>query len=61
MTRREIAINAFYGGNETLMEFLANENGYTMDGVAWPANGFTLAEVIQMVEEMDEDILEALI
>jgi hypothetical protein len=32
-----------------------------MDGNYYPANGFTLEEVIQLVENMDDDVLELLV
>lgn len=50
--RQDLAKEAFWGNNEDLADKIKDLMSYEMDGKVYPANGFTLAEAIKMVDEM---------
>lgn len=55
--RTDIAKRAFYGGNLALWGHLVYLKSYQQDGVTWAANGLTLAECIELVNQMTDDDL----
>lgn len=57
MSAYELAKQAFYGSNEPLMDHIRNERSYELDGVAYPSNGVTLAEAVETVEGMTDEVL----
>jgi hypothetical protein len=51
--RKEMAREAFYGGNELLADRIKDILGYEMNGHWHPANGFGLDQAIKTVSEME--------
>ena len=46
----QLAREAFWGKRPQLMALIRAVNGYTMNGIWWPANGISLLEVIATLE-----------
>lgn len=63
MSKELIARNAFWGMEvfEKIERYISSQLGYEMDGVRCPANGYTLAEAIDVVLKMSDQQIESLL
>ncbi len=61
VTRETIAREAFWGRHDSLMALVNESYGYEMDGMRYPANGLTLAEVIATVKTLDAETIITLL